>query len=150
MNRNISKFLAAAGAIALAVLLFAFTRPNLAEDQNVGGFYKPPVKTATITDTGADTTLVPVNLVSLWSYNWTASATQTSGTTAIVVVVQESNETTGNIWYEKARDTVSVAAGGLVKTGTGTVTGVRQRVIATGLGTHVSAYRLTGTFKKIN
>jgi len=146
--KNISKFLAAAGALALVVLLIA-SAPR-GEQQSAGTLYKPAVKTATITNTGADTTLVPVNLISLWSYNWTASATQTSGTTSIVVIVQESNETSGNLWYEISRDTVSAATGGLIKSQRGTATGVRQRVIATGVGTHVSAYRLSGTFKKIN
>jgi hypothetical protein len=135
--------------VALAVLLLIASAPR-AEDQSAGGIYKPAVKTATITNTGADTTLVPVNLISLWAYNWTASATQTSGTSNIIVVVQESNETTGNLWYEVGRDTLSAATGGLIKNGKGTVGGVRQRVIATGVGTHVSAYRLTGTYKRVN
>jgi hypothetical protein len=152
MFRNIINPAAAATALfAFVALLFAFSAPQGAPDeQSAGGIYKPPVRTATITNTGADTLVVPVNLISLWAYNWTASATQTSGTSNIIVVVQESNETTGALWYEVGRDTLSAATGGLIKTGKGTVGGVRQRVIATGVGTHSSAYRLTGTYKRVN
>lgn len=143
-----NSFLIILAAVAVAIFALAFSAPQ--GENNVGTMYRPAVKTATITNTGADTTLIPSNLFSLWSYSYTASATQTSGTTAIVCIVEASNETTGNIWYEVARDTLSVAAGGLVKNLTGEVPGVRHRVRATGIGTHVSAYRLSSVFKKKN
>jgi len=150
---NASKIFALLGVLAFVAALVAYTLPSeagLEAETNAGGIYKPAVRTATITNTGADTLLIPVNLISLWERNLVVSATQTSGTTNIIVVTQESNETTGNLWYEVARDTLSAASGGLLKRSSGTVKGVRQRFIATGVGTHVSAYRATLTYKRWN
>lgn len=148
MSKNLKFFLGGLVAIAFLASLLAFAAPQNTE--SASPMYRPAVKTATITNDGADTLTVPSNLFSLWSYSYTASATQTSGTTAIVVVVEGSNETTGNVWFEVDRDTVSAAAGGLTKNLTGEVLCVRHRVRATGIGTHVSPYRLSSVFKKKN
>ncbi|MBK6622905.1 MAG: hypothetical protein IPG32_19340 [Saprospirales bacterium] len=50
----------------------------------------------------------------LWNYNYTLTATQLSGTTNIIAVLQENNYISGNTtaWYEVERDTL-VGAGTL-------------------------------------
>lgn len=146
--------LVALAAILLLATVLAFTGANApavaAEEAGPGNMYKPPVRTATITNTGVDTLTISPNLISLWDYNLVLSATQTSGTSNIIVVTQENNETTGTLWYETGRDTLSAASGGLLKRQFGTVRGVRHRFIATGVGTHVSAYRATLSYKQTN
>jgi hypothetical protein len=152
---NISKFLTAAGALALVVLFLAWAPQG--EDQQATTIYRA-VKTGTITDTGADTFAIVPNLASLWAYSYVVSATQTSGTTNITVRLQESNETTGNIWYEVERDTVKTGGQGLIvrldgskAAAGGYVRGQRQRVILTGTtGTQVSPFHTTVVLKKAN
>jgi hypothetical protein len=146
MKRN--SFFILIGIALFAIMALAFSAPQ--GEDNVGTMYRPTVKTATITNTGADTTLIPSNLFSLWSYSYTGSLTQTSGTSSVILILEGSNETTGNVWFEVARDTISAATGGLTKNLTGEVLCVRHRVRATGVGTHVSAYRLSSVFKKKN
>jgi hypothetical protein len=146
MKRN--SFFILIGIALFSIMALAFSAPQ--GEDNVGTMYRPTVKTATITNTGADTTLIPSNLFSLWGYSYTGSLTQTSGTSSVVLIVEGSNETTGNVWFEVARDTLSAATGGLTKNLTGEVLCVRHRVRATGVGTHVSAYRLSSVFKKKN
>jgi hypothetical protein len=136
------------GFALFTILALAFSAPQ--GEDNVGAMYRPAVKTATITNAGADTTLIPSNLFSLWTYSYTGSLTQTSGTSSVILILEGSNETTGNVWFEVARDTMSAATGGLTKNLTGEVLCVRHRVRAIGVGTHVSAYRLSSVFKKKN
>lgn len=144
--------LAALAAILLLATVLAFTgaKPEAVAEDGPGTMYKPPVRTATITNTGRDTFTISPNLVSLWDYNLVLSCTQTSGTSNIIVVTQENNETTGTLWYETGRDTLSAASGGLLKRQFGTVRGVRHRFIATGVGAHVSVYRATLSYKQTN
>lgn len=104
----------------------------------------------TITNAGNDTLTVPVNLISLWSYNWVVTATQTSGTTDIIAILQESNATSGAVWYEVERDTIS-GPGTVRLFGDGTnnyVYGLRQRLILDGSGTQVSPFATKLTLKK--
>jgi hypothetical protein len=136
------------GFALFTILALAFSAPQ--GEDSVGTMYRPAVKTATITNAGADTTLIPSNLFSLWTYSYTGSLTQTSGTSNVILILEGSNETTGNVWFEVARDTMSAATGGLTKNLTGEVLCVRHRVRAIGVGTHVSAYRLSSVFKKKN
>jgi hypothetical protein len=151
---NISKFLAAAGALALVVLFFA-SAPR-GEEQQASNIYRVVV-TDTIENTDADTFAITPNLASYWAYNWVVSATQVSGTTSIVVRLQESNETTGNIWYEVERDTVITGGQGLIvrldgrnAPGEGIVKGQRQRAILTSIDTSVTAWRAAIVLKKAN
>lgn len=108
----------------------------------------------TITNTEADTLTGVTLYYDLWNYNYTLTATQLSGSTNIIAVLQENNYTTGNTtaWYEVERDTL-VGAGtlrlyGASNTAPSLVKGVRQRVIQTGVGTQSSRYTLKGTWKK--
>ena len=151
---NISKFLTAAGALALVVLFLASSPRG--EEQQASNIYRV-VTSDTITDTGADTFAIAPNLASLWAYNWVVSATQVSGTTNVIVRLQESNETTGNIWYEVERDTIITGGQGLIirldgraAPGGAFVRGQRQRAILTGVGTGVSAWRAAIVLKKAN
>ena len=136
--------------IASAFAALAFFAPGAAED-DASSVYRRSWS-GTITNAGNDTLSVPVTLSSLWTYNYVLNAAQTSGTTAIIAIVQENNATSGAVWYESGRDTL--AGAGTIRVNTadiGThVLGSRQRVILDGSGTQVSPYTVTATYKKAN
>lgn len=139
------KILVIAAFAAFLAIAFA------GEEQTSGKVYRR-AWSGTITNAGNDTLSIPVTLSSLWTYNYVINAAQTSGTTAIIAIVQENNATSGAIWYESQRDTL--AGAGTLRLYTqdiGThVLGSRQRVILDGSGTQVSPYTATGTFKMAN
>jgi hypothetical protein len=151
---NISKFLTAAGALALVVLFLA-SAPR-GEEQQASNIYRV-VKTGIIEDTDADTFAIVPSLTSLWAYSYVVTATQLSGTTSIVAQLQESNETNVNLWYEVERDTVKTGGQGLIvrldgskAAAGGYVRGQRQRVILTSIDTSSSPYRIAVVLKKAN
>ena len=146
-----NKILILIGLVAVILAGLAFSASN--EDQAVQTLYRR-AWSGTITDAGNDTLTIPVSFTSFWAYNYVVDAAQTSGTTAIVVIVQENNASTGAIWYEVERDTI--AGAGLKRLhglGVGTaIKGQRQRVILDGVAasTQVSPYTATLTAKKLN
>lgn len=151
MKHNILLFAIAA---TLAVFIgLAFSSTGAAgEEQSASSKIYRRAWSDTITDAGNDTLTVPVTLSSLWTYNYVVNATQTSGTTAIIAILQENNATSGAIWYELERDTI--AGAGLVRLhglDIGSfVKGSRQRLILDGSGTQVSPYTVTLTSKMAN
>lgn len=174
--KNILLVLGIFAAIIAALLLFN-PAPATADDradfklageaddfQSAAGIYRyssPSVTTDrdTITNTAADTIAIPPTLISLWTYNTVINTTQVSGTTSVIAVLQESADGSGSIWYEVERDTVATngtirlhgapeVALDVYSDRLGYVKGVRQRYILTGVGTHVTAYRLSTVLKK--
>lgn len=114
--------------------------------------------TGSVTDTEADTLSVPANLVSIWQYNITADVTTSDSTESnVVVILEENNQRTGGVWYELERDTVTINEAGLAAStrlygggGEGICRGHRQRLRVAGIGTQVSAYTVTTTYKRVN
>lgn len=109
----------------------------------------------TLTNAGNDTLTIPVNLFSLWNYNWTVQATNISGTTSIIAILQEKNYYGTANWYEVERDTISatgdIRLSGLYGDGTGgsgLVEGQNQRLILDGSGTQSTQYKVWVTLKK--
>lgn len=108
----------------------------------------------TITNTEADTLTGVTSLYDLYNYNFTSTATQLSGTTSLIHILEENNFQSGNTtaWYEVERDTMAGAGTLRLYGGSNTaqslVKGVRQRVIIKGIGTQSSRYTLKGTWKK--
>jgi len=114
----------------------------------------------TITNTEADTLVVPGRLLSDWSYNHAFKMTELSGTLDVTIKLQESNDYSGDTWYD-VEDTGSFTTdGGIARLygqevlGSNTavkehrVRGVRQRIIITGTGTQSSVYSGTAVYKK--
>lgn len=139
-------------AFVSAFAALAFFAPGPAEEDVASKVYLRSWTGDTITNAANDTLSLPVTLSSLWTYNYVLNATQASGTTSIICIVQENNATSGSIWYESARDTLTGAGTIRVNsTDIGTyVLGSRQRVILDGSGTQVSPYSVTATFKMAN
>jgi hypothetical protein len=120
--------------------------------QSAANIYRYSWSADTLTNTANDTLLVPPNLVSLWTYNTVLTASNVSGTTDIILILQENNASTGAVWYEVERDTLngagSVRLHGGSQAALGYVKGVRQRYIVDGDNTQVSVYSMTTTLKK--
>lgn len=104
----------------------------------------------TISDTESDTLTGVTLYYDLFNYNYTSTATQLSGTTNLVYVLQESNYGSGTEWYEVERDTLGAGVNRLhgADNEFSLTKGIRQRVIITGIGTQSSRYTLKGTWKK--
>jgi hypothetical protein len=107
----------------------------------------------TITDAENDTIVTNFGFYTQWTYNITLEATQLSGTTSIIAILQEQNpyNTAENDWYEVERDTIS--ATGIIRLYGGSndlanVKGRRQRVILDGGGTQSSTYTLDTNYKR--
>lgn len=123
-----------------------------AEEAPPAQIYQYTWTTDTITDTEGDTLTGVTLYYDLFNYNYTSTATQLSGSTNLIYILQESNYGTGTEWYEVERDTL--AAAGVMRLGQGgndlfsLTKGIRQRVIIKGIGTQSSRYTLKGTWKK--
>lgn len=134
-------------------LAFAFSE-SFDEDEFVAGstIYENTFTADTITNAENDTLTISPNLISFWSYNWTLRATQESGTKDVIFILQESNERTGDSWYEVERDTASGSGTTITRlfgSGlSGRAQGVRQRVILDGSGTQSTTYVVKATYKK--
>lgn len=104
----------------------------------------------TITNTESDTLTGVTLYYDLFNYNYTSTATQLSGTTNLIYVLQESNYGSGTEWYEVERDTLGAGVNRLhgADNEFSLTKGIRQRVIITGIGTQSSRYTLKGTWKK--
>jgi len=114
----------------------------------------------TITDTEADTLLVNARLLSDWSYNYAILLDTLSGTLNVTIKLQESNDYTGNTWYDVENTGSFTTVGGIARLygqevlGSNTavkthrVRGVRQRIIITGTGTQSTTYSGNVVFKK--
>lgn len=101
----------------------------------------------TITNAENDTITLSSRLFSKWTYNWTLNVTNLSGTTNVIVKVEESNSYSGNDWYPVGTpDTASGTE--LLRVYGDVVYGRRQRIIIDGTGTHSSTYTATGTYKR--
>lgn len=107
----------------------------------------------TITDAENDTIVTNFGFYTQWTYNVTLEATQLSGTTSIIAILQEQNPyaTSENDWYEVERDTIS--ATGIIRLYGGSgdlahVKGRRQRVVLDGSGTQSSTYTLDTNYKR--
>ena len=146
--------------ISLLLLLMVAFVPQVDGDEvtgstsfeavNTGLAYSYPSQTgtqsATITDTGADTLSVPVNLLSDLSYSWYITGTELTGTIDLTVSLQESNQLSGNTdWVEVG--TVTIDADETLKITGANTYGVRQRMLITGTGTQTATYAVTARFK---
>jgi len=150
-----SKYLPYAVVLAfLACALFSFTETAPAESELVAAspVYEYTFTADTITDAENDTLTVSPYLISNWKYNWTARVNQESGTKSVIFILEESNERTGDSWYEVERDTASGSGETITRlfgSGlSGRVAGVRQRVVLDGSGTQSSTYTVKVTLKK--
>ena len=120
-----------------------------AGDAATGKYYRKAFTKDTITNAANDTLAVPVNLLSLYTYDYTLVKTNISGTTALKLYLQESNLTSGNTdWLTIDSSVVSTTTTGRIK-GTD-VFGVRHRLIVDGSGTQSSSYNLQATLKRKN
>lgn len=106
--------------------------------------------TDTISDTEADTLLIPTNLLSDLTYNWTITTTELSGTLDITAVVQESNTIGGTPTDWVPVGTQAITADTTVRIAGDRVYGTRQRIILTGSGTQEGQYVLNARFKYPN
>jgi hypothetical protein len=104
----------------------------------------------TITNTEADTILIPVSFASPFTYSWYFQGTSLSGTMNIACVVQESNQTSPSAtdWVTLASTTVNAGAP-IGRQVASMVYGARQRVIITGTGTQSTRYRFNARYKKL-
>jgi len=114
----------------------------------------------TITDTEADTLEIPGRLLSDWSYNHAFLLDTLSGTLNVTIKLQESNDYSGDTWYDVENTGSFTTVGGIARLygqevlGSNTavkthrVRGVRQRIIITGTGTQSTTYSGTAVYKK--
>lgn len=143
-------------AFFLVSILFSFTSNAPDEEEFVAGssIYENTFTADTITDAENDTLAISPALISNWFYNWTLRVTQATGTKNVIFILQESNERSGDSWYEVERDTATGSGETIVRlygSGlSGRVSGVRQRVILDGSGTQSSTYVVKATLKKDN
>ncbi|MCB0583651.1 MAG: hypothetical protein KDD10_30505 [Phaeodactylibacter sp.] len=120
------------------------------ETSTASSSYYAVTETDTITNTEIDTFLLDGQFRSKWDYNYSVHGDQLSGTIALNVILQETNDPDGTLhWYEVQRDTVN-ADEEVVWLSSGSVDGVRQRVIVDGDGTQSAKYYIRAVFKKTN
>lgn len=128
---------------AIALLFCAFA----ANSQTLDPDYSYTISD-TITDSEADTILLPALMVSPWSYNWTVVTTQLSGTQAITAAVQESASKTGTDWFPVSSVSMSGSAD-IDRIVGALIYGYRQRLIITGTGTQSTTYTIRFVAKKV-
>lgn len=102
----------------------------------------------TITDSEADTILLPAIMISPWSYNWTIVTTQLSGTQDITAAVQESSSKTGTDWFPIGSVSLS-GTSDIDRVSGALIYGYRQRLIVTGAGTQSTVYTIRFVAKKV-
>ena len=117
--------------------------------QTLDAFWSYTFTTDTITDTEADTLLLPADFVSPWSYTYSIVVDSLSGTDTLSFVLQESASKSGNTdWV-----TVSTGAGSELtsplRITTALMYGRRARIIVRGSGTQSTTYAITFLAKKI-
>lgn len=134
--------------IGMAALHYAFKGAEAEAMYSGSPLYQYAFPSDTITDTEADTLLIPVRLLSRWGYNWTISTTQLSGTQNLSCQLQESNTYTGSDWIDVGSPVTTSGAADLDRAIGEFVYGVRQRLIITGSGTQSTTYSVTTTYKK--
>lgn len=140
------KVLAIIGGLALAIAFLANTNSFYADPS--ASIYQYTFTSDTITDTEADTLVLPVLLYSKWDYNWTVTTTQESGTTDITAKLYESHLSSGDSWYQLT-DTLALSGATDIDRLTGSpVAGIRQRLILTGAGTQTTTYTVKAIYKK--
>lgn len=128
--------------------LFSFAETPESMDAPSANIYQYVFTSDTITNTEADTLLIPTTLISRWGYNWTISTTQLSGTQNLSCQLQESNTRTGTDWIAVGSPVTTSGSTDLDRAVGEFVYGVRQRLIITGSGTQSTRYTVTTTFKK--
>lgn len=155
---NIFSGVQSALLLAIAAALFFAFGPKSAggeegmdlEASTAATSYYAVTETDTITNTEIDTFLLDGQFRSRWDYNYSVHGDQLSGTIALNVILQETNDPNGTAhWYEVQRDTVN-ADEEVVWLSSGSVDGVRQRVIVDGDGTQSAVYYIRAVFKKTN
>ena len=117
--------------------------------QTLDAFWSYTFTTDTITDTEADTLLLPADFVSPWSYTYSIVVDSLSGTDTLSFVLQESVSKSGNTdWV-----TVSTGAGSELtsplRITAALMYGRRARIIVRGSGTQSTTYAITFLAKKI-
>ena len=118
--------------------------------QTLDAFWSYTFTTDTITDTEADTLLLPADFVSPWSYTYSIVLDSLSGADTLSFVVQESASKSGNSdWV-----TVSTGAGSELtsplRLTTALMYGRRARIIILGSGTQSTTYSVVFLAKKIH
>jgi len=118
--------------------------------QTLDAFWSYTFTTDTITNTEADTLLLPADFVSPWSYTYSIVVDSLSGTDTLSFVLQESASKSGNA------DWVTVATGAgsdntsPLRTSVALMYGRRARIIVRGSGTQSTTYAITFLAKKIH
>jgi len=117
--------------------------------QTLDAFWSYTFTTDTITNTEADTLLLPADFVSPWSYTYSIVVDSLSGTDTLSFVLQESVSKSGNTdWV-----TVSTGAGSELtsplRITSALMYGRRARIIVRGSGTQSTTYAITFLAKKI-
>lgn len=156
---NITSGINALLLLALVVIGFSAFKATSASvpggeagmDAMAGGVsYYAETETDTITNAEIDTIAIGGQFQSFWNYNYSVHGDQLSGTIALNVILQETNDPSGTLhWYEVQRDTVN-ADEEVVRLSSGSVEGVRQRLIIDGDGTQSAKYYVRAVFKKTN
>ena len=118
--------------------------------QTLDAFWSYTFTTDTITNTEADTLLLPADFVSPWSYTYSIVLDSLSGADTLSFVVQESASKSGNSdWV-----TVSTGAGSELtsplRLTTALMYGRRARIIIRGSGTQSTTYSIVFLAKKIH
>lgn len=134
----------------LIFVLLALILSVQAKAQTLDGFWTYTFTADTITNTEADTLLLPADFVSPWSYAYHIVVDSLSGTDTIRFTVQESVARSGNTdWV-----TVATGAGSAfvspIRLSAVLMYGRRQRLIITGSGTQSTLYAVTFLAKKVN
>ncbi len=144
MKRIIFQFVMAIAVVAASIAFFGSTRSI---EQSASPFYTY-AWTDTITNTEADTLLVPARLVSKWTGLYHIQTTQLSGTQNLAVDLFQSASTGGKDWVYVDSCANTSGSTDLDKIIDATVEGFRQRLIITGTGTQSTVYTVYATFKK--
>lgn len=121
---------------------------NFDYDDAVSGIYTYAFPADTITDTEVDVLTIPSVLISKWSYNWTISTTQLSGTQKLSCQISESNTRTGTDWLNVGSAVTTSGSTDLDRAVGEILYGMRQRMTITGTGTQSTRYVVTVTLKK--
>lgn len=100
----------------------------------------------TITDTGLDTLTLSNIYASKWTYNWVTNVVRESGTGNPILILQESPVSSGDVWKEVSRDTIT--ATGVYQLNGEIIYGRRQRLILDGEGTAVHSFNTYFVAKK--
>ena len=131
----------------LLFLFFSLAASTLTAQNNLT--YQPAADTITNTESDTLTFTFPANA---YDYCWNLEITTgISGTDSLSIVIQETASPSSTTSWKAVGNTDVLGAsssGNRVAWETGTLYGLRQRIIITGIGTQSTRYRVWANFKR--